>query len=378
MARVGMIVWNEYAPDNRVHMESRALLELGHEVVVIALRSPGGHPSKEVMDEVHVERVTVPASESVRSLLSPLFFMFASRRMVAHVKKMALDRIHAHDIEGLYVGSKVAKSQGSPLVYDAHEADYGSLFAKEKGVLPRAVKYQWPNMVENRVAPSAERIIVNNPYNTSKDRFGHPVTVVPFRADPRFFFPDAGKRPERPVGLYIGGITEHKGFYLMLDAWDELRRRGVHVDLQLLGNASKTIDLEEEVTKRSLEGLVHHVPRRPYREVADVIRSSSFGMALLDPAIASYQMTLPNKLHDYLACGVPVIASALPSHRDLMAEYDCGVVVDDLTPVAIADAVEGLLERDPDRLRREALRASTERFPWDDVRKALLEVHGPS
>jgi glycosyltransferase involved in cell wall biosynthesis len=54
----------------------------------------------------------------------------------------------------------------------------------------------------------------------------------------------------------------------------------------------------------------------------------------------NYTLSLPNKLFDYIHAGVPVLVSPLVELQRIVSEYQVGVVVDEVHPKVIAEAIE--------------------------------------
>jgi glycosyltransferase involved in cell wall biosynthesis len=80
----------------------------------------------------------------------------------------------------------------------------------------------------------------------------------------------------------------------------------------------------------------------------------------------NYRVSLPTKVVEYMANGVPVITTPLPLARDLVEESGCGVVIPFRDPAAAADAI---LELWSDRELRGRMgsagnRVAKERYDW--------------
>lgn len=61
------------------------------------------------------------------------------------------------------------------------------------------------------------------------------------------------------------------------------------------------------------------------------------------------RVTLPNRLFEYMACGVAILGHDFPEIIRIVREYDCGEIVDSADPESIADGAVKLL-RDRERL----------------------------
>jgi glycosyltransferase involved in cell wall biosynthesis len=70
----------------------------------------------------------------------------------------------------------------------------------------------------------------------------------------------------------------------------------------------------------------------PSREAWAITRGAWVGLLLLEPTPA-FREAMPSKLYEYLACGLPVVATPLPRVADLLATTGAGVVVDDASGV---------------------------------------------
>ncbi|MCK7498411.1 MAG: glycosyltransferase [Comamonadaceae bacterium] len=100
------------------------------------------------------------------------------------------------------------------------------------------------------------------------------------------------------------------------------------------------------------------------------------GLVLLHPT-PEYRESWPVKLFEYMAAGLPIVASDFPLWRSFVEGAGCGFLVDPLDPQAIASAAERLLTR-PDEaaaMGARGWRAARERFSWESEAKPLLALY---
>ena len=70
---------------------------------------------------------------------------------------------------------------------------------------------------------------------------------------------------------------------------------------------------------------------------------SLVGMVTLFPE-SNYIVSLPNKMFEYMAIGLPVIASNFPLWREIIEDNNCGICVDPLDSKAIRNAIQYLID----------------------------------
>ena len=119
-------------------------------------------------------------------------------------------------------------------------------------------------------------------------------------------------------------------------------------------------DIERETGGRAIS--VHpYVPREIYRQL---LAAADFGLIALESGCAG--LMSPSKLHSYLAAGKPVLYLGPQASNvgEAIANFGCGVQIDETDPAAFATMLEDLAQGriDVARLVAGAKRAARERY----------------
>jgi glycosyltransferase involved in cell wall biosynthesis len=121
------------------------------------------------------------------------------------------------------------------------------------------------------------------------------------------------------------------------------------------------------------------VPRVEHDRVRDHLLAADAGLLFYPRTQFLSCFSSPLKLFEYLACGLPVLATDLPTTREVIDHDRNGLLIDSEDPQTLADFLVNAL-RDEPRLRRLGARALADAQQFDyhaRARRWLKVLHGP-
>jgi glycosyltransferase involved in cell wall biosynthesis len=184
----------------------------------------------------------------------------------------------------------------------------------------------------------------------------------------------ASRGPDEPLHLtYLGLMEVPRGINDVLDALALLRAAGRRVDLCLIGDGRDRVLFEERAASHGLgPDAVRFMGALPNAEALRLVGQADVGL-VPHHANAAWNSTIPNKLFDYMAAGLPVVTSdALPAAR-IVRSSGSGVVYRSGDSADLAQRLEPLF--DPAIRERMALagrQAVRESYNWERDVDALL------
>ena len=314
------------------HRQIEALLDAGCAVTYIA--PEGGRP------DPRIERVVVPRAGGRRRVRA-----LRAARAELRRRSPEADVTLIHDPELVLAAGAIA----GPKVWDVHEDVVAQL--ADKAYIPRVVRplaRTFARWLERRGARRFDLLIAEEGYAA---RFPDATLVrntVAIPADP--------PASERGRAVYLGRVSAGRGVDSLAALGEAL---GDDVALDVIGpiDADVADVLPPSVTVR---GFV------PNHEALPLIDGATVGLALLRD-LPNYRHSMPTKLLEYLARGIPVITTPLPEAVAIVEDHDCGVVVGFDDPVEVAEAIRALNDDDAERARLGAngRAAVAEHFAWE-------------
>lgn len=348
--------------DSRIfHKECRGLNTAGVDVGLLVV-----HPRDEIVDGVQIVGLPKQKTRFRRMLITPVQLLVRALRYRA-------DIYHFHDPELIGVGLILA-ALGRTVVYDVHEDLPLSVLAKP--YLPRWSRKPL-SLATERIHRLVERVFDGTVVVTPGvgDRFYAPTLVrnYPVLSE---FPPSETSYEQRPrQSVYIGVVAEIRGFDNMVRAAEILSNRTEH-RLALAGTL-RSPAAERYLANSSEDGPVSYHGVLDRQGVADLLAESRVGLVTLPAENVAYETAYPIKLFEYMAAGIPVVASDFPVYRELVEEAQCGLLVDPSDPIAIAKAIEWLLdhEAEAEAMGQSGRQAVLERLNWSSELDNLLSLY---
>jgi glycosyltransferase involved in cell wall biosynthesis len=187
---------------------------------------------------------------------------------------------------------------------------------------------------------------------------------------------DASHRHAAHLVVYVGGLMPGRGLEQMIDALPLLPE----VRLRAVGPGAPRYRAGLLARARGAGVLDRVELCRPVApgDVKEVLAEAGVGLCLIQPVCRSYELSLPNKLFEYAAAGVPVLASDLPVIGTLVRREGLGEVAPAGDPHAIAASLQRLLEPERRRLAAERAQAYAAAHSWAGDARTLAGVYGPT
>jgi glycosyltransferase involved in cell wall biosynthesis len=166
--------------------------------------------------------------------------------------------------------------------------------------------------------------------------------------------PALGSTENSPIAVYTGRLHPAKGLEHLVAAWPIVLARQPQARLWLVGEGPEAAALNERVRARGLAASI--ILPGAFDPVDDFLAAADL---YVQPAIEDGTNL---GLLEALAAGLPVVASDLPGHRDLIEHLTTGLLVPAEQPDALAAAILRALEnRGEAAARAEAARQRTAR-----------------
>jgi glycosyltransferase involved in cell wall biosynthesis len=157
----------------------------------------------------------------------------------------------------------------------------------------------------------------------------------------RFLTPARAPRPGRIVS--VGRLVPKKGFDVLVRAIGELTRRGVPVELVVLGGGDLREALEALAREQGVAERVRLIGARPQHEVVEQLAAAEV-FALAPRVLADGDRDgVPNVVLEAMAAGVPVVATAVSGLSEVITDRVSGRLVPPERPDLLADALDELL-----------------------------------
>jgi glycosyltransferase involved in cell wall biosynthesis len=365
--RVAFSVTNCICHDQRVMKIAGTISRLGCDIIIIGRKS--GHCCNS-------DSVPFPTRRFKMIFKRGFFFYkFFNIRLFIYLLFHKNGILVSNDLDTLLPNFLVSKIRNLPLVYDSHEYFTGVPELQNR----KFVKWIWKS-IEKFIFPYLKHVItVSDSIATQyeKEYRLRPLTVrncarksdqiVPFSRG------ELELNAEHLLLIFQGsGINADRGGEELIDAIAITE----DVSLLIIGSGDKFEILIEKTKNQGLSERIKFIPILPWETLMRYTRSVDAGLSLDKNSNLNYSFSLPNKLFDYISAGIPVIASDLPEISKVINEYNCGILISEVTSGEISKAIKvlrdnrGLLSE----LKRNSVIAS-ESIIWDTESLKVADLY---
>lgn len=292
------------------------------------------------------------------------------RQAIRQVRVERPTLVHANDYNTLWVGVAARFLVGAALVYDAHELWPD----RNRRPEPR----WWLLAAEAGLVRGAHARITTSPgyaaVMASRYRIAPPVLVRNIPSSPA----PSGEAATlsgngSTVALYVGAVTTGRGIEQSIAAVALVP--GTRLRLLGPGAPGYVRQLEELARAAGVEERVAFEGAVEPDQVVDAVRGADVGLALIQPVCLSYELTLPNKLFEYLRAGVPVLGSDLPMIAEFLTGHGVGLVVSPTDVDAIAEQLTRIVSPELNQQLREHVVVAARAITWDNEQETLVSCY---
>lgn len=344
--------------DNRIHYrECVSLTQAGYDVSLIAVESPVvGSPTD-------VRVTTLPKRRRLARML------FSSLQAIRLAVATRAEVVHLHDPE-LIPYIPFLRLARRFVIYDAHEDLPVQVLSKHYATGWRGQILAAAAKVLVRIARTSDVTIAAT--EKIAERF-HPSRTFLVHNYPPLRHEEDAPAEREDIAVYIGGMSRLRGTVQVLEAAQH-RDFPAGWTLHLAGGASSEItallgDLEKS------ERVVFH-GQIPPQEARDLLLRAKVGIVtFLDTP--AHQDSLPTKMFEYFAAGLPAVASDFPLWGTIVSDGACGQLVDQNSGAAIARAI-GDYALNPNLLESHSANAremAVTRLNWAPEAGTLLRAY---
>lgn len=296
--------------------------------------------------------------------------MFISKKRIRnHMREIDADIYHFHDPELLPLGKRLKKS-GKIVIYDSHEDVPRQLLAKTW--IPRWMRKPISfvyEKYENRIVRSLDAVVVPTPH--IRDRFINyniNTTIVANYPLKQEFSETLVPVEKKEQACYVGGITRQRGIMQIAEATHR-----ANMKLVLCGRFESDILKEELLNRYSHIEYLGIVDRNV---ISEVIRSSILGFVTL-LYTPNHYYSYPIKMFEYMAGGIPVIASDFPLWKTLVEDNQCGICVNPERIEEIVSAID-FISTNSDKANQMGERGREKvltEYNWDAESQKLIDLY---
>lgn len=174
--------------------------------------------------------------------------------------------------------------------------------------------------------------------------------------------------------IFLGILSHIRGLDLILRSIPYILEKEGEIELIIVGDGDARLELESLTKSIGIENVVKFTGWVKPENIPDIILKSDVG--LIPHVINEHtQTTIPNKLFDYMAAGVPVVSTDIKPVRRIIEAERCGIIIPN-NPKKVAEAILELKASSDMcmRMGENGRKSILKKYNWDMDSKVILNT----
>lgn len=365
--RIAVLVSNDLYTDRRVQKVCDFLYRNEYSITLLGRRFKN---SQEITDRPYrVRRFKLWFTKG------PFFYANLNFRLLLHLLFGSYTHVLANDLDTLLAAFIAKKVRGFELIYDSHEYYCG---VPELENRPKVQKV-W-RRIEHLIFPTLTKVYTVNSSIAQlyQNEYQIPVKVVRNIAPKMDSILLANHPIEWPYGdkkvivLQGAGINVQRGAEEAVEAMQFIEG----AVLLIIGSGDVLPLLKSMVHKLELGDKVIFKGRMPYLDMMAHTYRADIGLSIDKGKSTNYQLSLPNKIFDYIQAQTPVLVSPMKEVKNIVVSYKVGEVLEDVTVDNLAGSLNRLINDNKQlALYKQNCILASEELCWENEETTLQTIY---
>jgi glycosyltransferase involved in cell wall biosynthesis len=360
---------------SRILKETASLVrsKVVRQVDIVALHEDGLNEREEIDDSRSVWRVRLRSRGWSRNLFVQLIkYVEFSARVIWFARRKGVGLVNIHHLAILPLGVVLKWTCGAKLVYDAHELETETfgLSGLRQGIARH---------VERISIKYADLVIVVSDgicdWYHNKYGLSNIVTVQncpEFQVLPRvpLLHRELGIPEGSKIVIYQGELIRGRGIEGLLISFAEFKDDQYVLVLMGYGELEPLIK-----DYAHSHGNIYFRQAVAPSAVLRYTASADVGIAYIHNSSLNDHYCLPNKLFEYIMASLPVLVNDVPEMRRVVTENKIGIVLNELTPQSLRNALDELECMENGGLN-ENLKQAAIKYSWEEQERVMINAYG--
>ena len=361
MPRFIISVTNDLITDQRVRRTCDCLDELGYEIILIGT-------DQNQQTNFSAKYATV----LLKTFFNRGFLFYAEYniRLLFQLLAKKKDYLYANDLDTLpanFIAGTIGKI---PLIYDSHE-----YFTEVPELINRRKTRGFWLLIEQLIFPRLNYVITVNQAlaNIYSKKYQVPVTVVknvPKRLNNHQLKKLNKKDNIKKTIIYQGSLNMDRGLELLIDAMAFL----TEFNLIIAGDGYLKKKLQKRSHDLGLDSKISFLGKVSPDKLPAYTQMAHVGVSLEEKSGLSYTYSLPNKVFDYINCGIPILVSDLPLLKEIVHKYDLGEILYERTPQGLAKKIDHIVRNH--QAYESGIAKANQDYTWEKEKNNLIKLIG--